>query len=129
MATVRGMHVRERIGKTGVRSLQIIIEQPPCSETGKRRRITKTAPSGTTKKQAEKIGMQMLQDLETDSYVKITTLTVEQFLREWHETYITPHKSPVTAATYLYNLDNYLLPRFGKNGYPLDGTVKSYLAS
>ena len=33
---------------------------------------------------------------------------------EWYETYIAPHKSPTTSATYLYNLQNYIFPRFGK---------------
>ena len=106
-----GGHVRERAGKDG-KGWQIIIERPPCPETGKRKRIYKTV-SGT-KKQAEKIMMKMMKDLETDSYVKDSNITVEKFLREWYETYIAPHKSPTTSATYLYNIENYILPRFGR---------------
>ncbi|MCL2398535.1 MAG: site-specific integrase [Defluviitaleaceae bacterium] len=109
---LRGMHVRERKGKRG-RSWQIIIEQSPCPDTGKRRRVFKSV-SNVTKKQAEKMGMQIMQDLETDSYVKSTTMTVEKYFREWYDTYIVPYKSPTTAATYLYNLESYIFPRFGK---------------
>jgi len=109
---LQGMHVRERKGKRG-RSFQIIIERTPCPETGKRRRLFKTV-SNVTKKQAEKIGMQMMADIETDSFLKSNSLTVEKYFREWYDTYIKPQKSPTTSATYLYNLERYIFPSFGK---------------
>ena len=107
MAT-RGSHIRER--SKGV--WQIIIERPACPTTGKRNRIYKTVAS--TKKEAEKIMRQMMTDIENDVYIKNTDITIEAYLFEWHDIYIAPFKSPTTTATYLYNIESYLVPRFGK---------------
>ena len=107
----QGVHVRKRDCKDG-HSWQIIIEQSPCPNTGKRQRVYKSV-SGVTKKQAEKIGRDMLADLENDTYLKTNSITVEKYFMEWYETYIAPQKSPTTAATYLYNIQSYIFPRFG----------------
>ena len=115
---LRGVHVRKRTNKNGSHSWQITIELSPDPETGERRRIWKSV-SGVTKKQAEKIGLEIMQDLETGSYVKSTPRTVEKYLGEWFDTYIAPFKSPTTVATYRYNIDRYINPRFGR--LPLHG--------
>ena len=112
MANLRGCHVRKRVLKDGSHGWQVIIERPPCPDTGKRRREFKTVRG--TKKEAEKVMRDMMNDLETDSYVKNSTLTVGKFLLEWYDDYIAPHKSPTTVASYSYNLENYIIPRFGK---------------
>jgi len=104
----RGSHLRER----SKGRWQIIIERPVCPTTGKRNRIYKTVTS--TKKEAEKIMRQMMTDIENDVYIKNTDITVEAYLFEWHDIYIAPFKSPTTTATYLYNIESYLVPRFGK---------------
>ena len=111
----RGVHVRERKfkGKVSGHSWQIVIELAPCPVTGKRNRIFKSV-SGVTQRQAEKLGRELLHDIETDNYVRTTNLTVEKYLREWHSIYILPSKSPTTSTTYLYNLESYIFPRFGK---------------
>ena len=109
---IRGGHVRKRSCKDG-HSWQIIIERPVDPETGKRDRIFKSV-SGVTKKHAEKIMMEMMADLENDTHLKNTAITVEKFFREWFEIYISPHKSPTTVATYLQNIERYIIPRFGK---------------
>ena len=108
---MRGMHVIKRPCKTG-HSWEIVIERPPCPDTGKRRRVYKTVHG--TKKEAEKIGMEIMQDLESDTYLKNNSITVEKYFREWYDTYIEPQKSPTTSATYLYNLEHYIFPKFGK---------------
>jgi len=110
--SLRGGHVRKRTTKDGSHSWQIIIEQLPDPETGERNRVYKSVKG--TKREAEKIMMQIMADLETDSYVKITAITVKQYFMEWHDTYIVPHKSPTTTASYQYNIENYINPRFGK---------------
>ena len=110
--TLKGGHVRKRIAKDGSHTWQVIIERPPCPDTGKRSRVYKNVQG--TKKEAEKVMRDMMADLETDSYVKNTAVTIEKYFREWYDTYIEPHKSPTTAATYLYNMENYIIPRFGK---------------
>jgi len=107
----QGIHVRKRDCKDG-HSWQIIIEQSPCPNTGKRQRVYKSV-SGVTKKQAEKIGRDMLADIENDTYLKTNSITVAKYFMEWYETYIAPQKSPTTAATYLYNIQSYIFPRFG----------------
>ena len=108
--SMRGAHVRKRTGKEG-HGWQIIIEQAPCPDTGKRRRIYKTVDG--TKKEAERIMRDMMADLEANSYVKNTSITVGKYLMEWYETFIAAQKSPTTSATYLYNIQNYIVPRFG----------------
>ena len=106
---LRGGHVRKR-----GQAWQIVIQLPPCPVTGKRNRIYKSVDGN--KREAEKIMRQMMADIETGGYVKDTTLTVESYLRQWHTDYIKPFKSPTTSATYLYNLENYVIPVFGKLG-------------
>ena len=109
---MRGAHVRKRNHKDGSHSWQIIIERPVDPVTGKRERIYKSVKG--TKKEAERIMRDMMGDVETDSYIKDSNLSVEKFLREWHENFISPHKSPTTSSTYLYNLERYIIPRFGR---------------
>ena len=110
---IRGGYVRKRTRKDGSHVWQIVIEKPVEPDTGtKRPRIYKSVEG--TKKQAEKILHEMMADVETDTYVKSNTMTVEKYFREWYDTYIAPQKSPTTSATYLYNLENYIFPKFGK---------------
>jgi len=106
MTTLSG-HVRKR----GSNTWQIIIEQPPCPDTGKRNRVYATV-SGT-RKESERVMREMMAELETNSYIKNTAITVGAYFMDWFGTYIEPHKAKTTAASYLYNIEYYIIPRFG----------------
>jgi integrase len=109
---MRGAHVRRRPTKKG-HVWQIIVEQEPDPKTGKRNRIFKTMTEGATKKDAEEMLRYMLTELDNQTYVKDTNITVTKYFKEWLETYISPHKSPTTIDSYDYNVQHYILPKFG----------------
>lgn len=105
-------HLRRRKTKDGY-SWQIIIELEQDPVTGKRNRIFKTVPD-CTKKEAEKIMRGMLSELDNKTFVRDSGITVAEFLSEWLNTYIKPHKSPTTIRGYEANINNYIIPAFGK---------------
>jgi integrase len=105
-------HLRKRKTKTGY-NWQAIIEQEPDPNTGHRNRIYKTFPD-CTRAEAEKIVRKMLTEIDNGIFVKDDKITVEEYLRNWLDLYIKNHKSPSTAESYIYHVENYILPKFGK---------------
>lgn len=105
-------HIRKRELKNGY-SWQIVIEGEIDPVTGKRNRIFKTIKGGT-KKQAEKIMVQMLSEMNQGTYIQETTKTLQQFLIEWLDTYIVPSKSPTTTKRYVEQVEKYIIPLLGK---------------
>lgn len=105
-------HVRKRDTKNGQLTYQIIIEEPPDRETGKRNRIYRTVHG--TKKEAERIMRDMIADLENKTYIKPNTVTVKSWLNEFYSTYQEPYLSESTLKGYRYQLDNYIIPMLGK---------------
>ncbi len=99
-------HIRDRKKKDGKNSHQIVIEAPPDAITGKRKRIYKTVNG--TKKEAEKIMRQMLDDLDNQCFVKDNNLTVSQWILDWFYLYL-KDLSPTTLRGYKYQIDNYIV--------------------
>ncbi len=104
-------HIRKREYKNG-HSWQIIIEADIDPLTGKRNRIYKTVKG--TKKQAEKVMVQMLSEMNQGIFIHESTKTLEQFLLEWLDTYIKPTKSPTTTKRYVEQVEKYIIPALGK---------------
>lgn len=104
-------HIRKREHKNG-HSWQIIIEAEIDQLTGKRNRIYKTIKG--TKKQAEKVMVQMLSEMNQGIFIHESTKTLEQFLLEWLDTYIRPTKSPTTTKRYVEQVEKYIIPALGK---------------
>jgi len=82
-------------------------------EDGKRLRDYKTFPPGTTKKQAEKVLMEMIMAVENQEHIKDSNVTVKEFLQEWLDVY-NRGKSVTTVSGYRDIIDGYLLPEFGR---------------
>lgn len=99
-------HIRDRKKKDGKNSHQIVIEAPSDAATGKRKRIYKTVNG--TKKEAEKIMRQMLDDLDNQCFVKENNLTVSQWILDWFDLYLRD-LSPTTLRGYKYQIDNYIV--------------------
>lgn len=104
-------HVRKREVKNGKLTYQIIIEKPPDKSTGTRNRLYRTVH--TNKKEAEKIMRDMIAELENKTYIQPTNITVKEWMNEWYDTYQKPYRSESTLRSYRYQLDNYIIPKFG----------------
>ena len=98
-------HVRKRETKDGILKYQIIIELPCDKNTGKRKRIYKTVEGN--KKYAEKIMRNMMDELENNTYVKGSNVTVGKWIEEWLELY-SSNKSPTTQRVYKDQIDSYI---------------------
>ena len=99
-------HLRAR----GKGKWQIVIEQPTDHTTGKRNRIYKTV--STSKREAEQIALKIISQIQTDSYIKPTKLSVREFMNTWYNLYLSD-KSPTTLNGYRYQIDNYIIPMLG----------------
>ena len=99
-------HIRKRETKGGSPSYQIIVELPIDYATGKRNRKYKTVRG--TKKQAEKVMREMMDDLENHTYVKYNKITVAEYLKIWFDLYLTD-LSPTTLKGYEYQIENYII--------------------
>ena len=99
-------HIRKRETKGGSPSYQIIVELPIDSATGKRNRKYKTVKG--TKKQAEKVMREMMDDLENHTYVKDNKISVAEYLKIWFDLYLTD-LSPTTLKGYEYQIENYII--------------------
>ena len=98
-------HVRRRETQNKIPSYQIVIEQPPDSITGKRRRIYKTIHG--TKKEAEKIMREMLDEIDNHTYIEDNNISVSQWMTEWKNLYIV-NLSPTTLQGYKYQIEHYI---------------------
>lgn len=99
-------HIRKREKKDGDVSYQIIIELPIDSATGKRNRKYKTVKG--TKKQAEKVMREMMDDLENHTYIEDNKMTVAEFIMHWLTLYL-KDLSPTTLKGYKYQIENYII--------------------
>lgn len=104
-------HVRKRETKNGVLTYQVIIEYPADPFTGKRMRKYYTVHG--TKKDAEKFKRDMIIDLENQTFVEPTRMTTKEWLKKWYDTYLKDYLSASTLRGYRYQIDTYIIPRFG----------------
>jgi integrase len=92
--------------------------EPGRDELGKRRYIQKTTPKDkNTKREALRIGRQILNELEAGTYVEPTDAIVAEPLRSWHAEHARHHLSPRTHESYGYLLEAHIIPGLG--GYKL----------
>ena len=77
---------------------------------GNRRQISKTASS---KRQAEKLRTQLLAEIDKDSFVKPSKLTVKTHLEEWLNGSVRSTVSPKTHELYEYLSRKHLIPALG----------------
>lgn len=103
-------HLRERITKKG-KAFELTIELPKDTTTGKRHRKTKTIYC--TKRQAQKELDNWIYELEHGTYIEPTKSTVNTFLAEWINTYVTPVKSKTTSQGYQKIIDRYIKNTIG----------------
>lgn len=102
-------HIRKRTTKKGV-AWQIILEKGVDS-TGKRIREYITVEG--TKKEAERIMHEKINEYNKGIYIEPSKITVEQHLMQWVETYCKPNLSPCTVRGYLVNIKKHTLPYIG----------------
>jgi len=100
-------HIRKR--NSG--GYQITIELGNDPLTGKRRRQSKTVH--TTKKQAEAIMRQMIQDIESGHVAAPSTRKLQDWITDWLDNY-RPNIEETTRDGYQEKLDNYIIPGLGK---------------
>lgn len=103
-------HIRKRVGKNGAVSYQLTVESP-SGIGGKRNRNYATVKG--TKKQAEAVLRQMISEVESQTYVRPSKITVAEWMDEWMSTYIINSRSVTTIDGYKNQIANYLVPALG----------------
>lgn len=101
-------HIRQRT--KGSWTLWVDLGRDP--ETGKRKQQTLTVRG--TKRDAERELRNLLQSLETGSYVKPSRLTLGQWLEQWCQSYVSTNCSLRTADSYQSEVRNHLTPALGR---------------
>ena len=104
-------HVRKRETKDGKVRYQIIVEHDRDPITGERRREYETVEG--TKRQAEKRLSEMLCAIQTGGITKQATMSVEGWLTQWMDLYLTDI-AETTKAGYIESCDSRLYPYLGK---------------
>jgi len=92
-------------------SWEICLDTGRDPTTSKRLRQFETVKG--TKKEAQKRLHELLHTLEQGTYVKLTRLTVAQFLEEWLRDYVDLNCSPRTKVSYEMIIRCHLVPELG----------------
>ena len=103
-------HIRKRNTKNGV-SWQIILEK---GVDAKGRRLRDYITVEGTKKEAQRILTEKLNELNKGTYIEPSKLTVDELLDQWLEVYVTPSLAPYTVRGYKTNIDKYIRPKIGE---------------
>ena len=103
-------HIRKRETKKGEEYYQIIVETP-SDQHGKRNRIYRSVQG--TRKQAEALLRQTIAEVEEQSYIKPTKLTVAEWIHQWMELYVEGKRSPTTIEGYKNQVEKYIIPALG----------------
>ena len=102
-------HIRKR--KTTKGDVSQIIVETPSDLYGKRNRIYKTING--SRKDAEALLRQTISEIEAQSYVKPTKLTVGDWIHQWMELYLEGKRSPTTMEGYRNQIEKYIIPALG----------------
>lgn len=102
-------HIRKRTTKSG-NTWQIAIELG-MDENGNRKRMYKS--TNGTKKEAEKIMIKLISELEEGTLVQESSMTVATYLRNWLKTYVEINLSPTSIDGYRDNIEKYIIPHIG----------------
>ncbi len=100
-------HIRKR--NSGGYQITIQLGNDPL--TGERCRQSKTVH--TTKKQAEALMRQMIQDIETGHVAAPSTKKLQDWITDWLDNY-RPNIEETTRDGYQEKLNNYIIPGLGK---------------
>lgn len=103
-------YITERKRKKGIH-YEITVEGEKDPETGKRSRIFKTVKG--SKKEANAVMRQMINDLEKGIAVKKTNKTIADWLDEWLELYL-PNVAETTRVGYKTKIRCYIKPAIGE---------------
>lgn len=66
-----------------------------------------------TKKEAEKALIKILSQLEDNSFIDPSKITVKEYLLNWLETYVDTNLAKTTARGYRVNVEKHVIPEFG----------------
>ncbi len=100
-------HIRQR--SKGSWSLWVELGRDPVTKERKQQTMTVRG----SKKDAERELRNLLTSIEGDTYVKLTKLTVGEFLTQWLENYVLTNTSPRTAEGYRIIIRRHLIPNLG----------------
>ena len=103
--------MKGHIYKRAKGSWTIVYDLPTDSATARRRQKSQTV-SGT-KRDAERALREILQSLETGSYVKPNKITVGDWLRQWLKDYVSMNTTDRTQESYSYIVERHLIPSLG----------------
>ena len=103
-------HIRKRQNKQG-NSWQIVIDVGG-STPATRKRIYQTVAG--TKKEAERVMLEILNKLNAGSLIEKSRITVREYIASWLEDFIKPHKAPTTYDDYRRSMNRHTFPALGK---------------
>ena len=103
--------MRGHIVKRGQNSYTIVVDLGRDPATGKRKQqwVSIKGP----KKDAEKRLAELLHQLDTGSFLKLSKTTLAEYLARWLKDYVRPNLSPKTAEGYEYIMHRQVVPAFG----------------
>ena len=99
------------IRKRSKTSWEISLDTGRDLETGERIRHFETIKG--LKKDAQRLLNKLLHNIDTNSYVKPTRITVRQFLEDWQKDYVDIHNAPRTRERTEEIVKLHLIPAFG----------------
>lgn len=105
--------VRPRPNKDNISYYDIILEMGKDPLTGKRKQISFRVDT-TNREEAEKQLLLKQAEMVQGEILEPSKMTVEQYLKEYYEIYMQGKVSPTTERDYLFVINNYLVPVFGK---------------
>lgn len=103
-------HIRRRFSEAGEVAYQVVIDLGTDPITGQRNRKCKTVHG--TKKQAEMLRRQMIQEIESGHITAPSTRKLQDWMIDWLDNY-RPNIEETTRDGYKEKLDNYIIPGLG----------------
>lgn len=102
-------HIRKRVNKTGI-TCQIILDKGVDLQG---RRIRDYITVNGTKREAQQILSEKLNEYNKGTYIEPSEITVDQHLEQWLDTYVRRNLAPYTVDGYTTNIKRYILPYIG----------------
>lgn len=106
--------MRGHITKRGHDSYSIVINLGIDPTTGKRKQQWVSIKG--TKKDAEKRLAELLNQIDTGSFIKPTKTTLAEYLERWLKDYVWPNLAPRTAEGYEHIMCHHVIPVLGNLG-------------
>lgn len=75
--------------------------------------VSKNGLTDIKKKEAEKALIKILSQLEDNSFIDPSKITVKEYLLNWLETYVDTNLAKTTARGYRVNVEKHVIPEFG----------------